>query len=40
MSKFDWGFVGDIFPQMLSGLWVTLQITVIVIIISMDTAIP
>jgi His/Glu/Gln/Arg/opine family amino acid ABC transporter permease subunit len=40
MDKFDWGFVADIFPQMLSGLWVTLQITAIVIVISMVLAAP
>ena len=40
MGKFDWSFVNDIIPQMLSGLLTTLEITVIVIVLSMILAVP
>lgn len=40
MSKFDWGFLGSILPEMLNGLLVTLEITVIVIVLSMLLAVP
>jgi His/Glu/Gln/Arg/opine family amino acid ABC transporter permease subunit len=40
MSTFDWGFLAGILPAMLNGLWVTLQITLIVIVLSMFLAIP
>lgn len=40
MKTFDWSFVGTIFPELLSGLWVTLQITAIVIVVSMVLAVP
>lgn len=40
MSTFDWGYVGEIFPKMLSGLLVTVELTVIVIALSMLLAIP
>lgn len=40
MSTFDWGFLVSILPEMLHGLWVTVQLTVIVIVMSMLLAIP
>jgi His/Glu/Gln/Arg/opine family amino acid ABC transporter permease subunit len=40
MGKFDWSFFSGIVPQMLSGLVTTLEITVIVIVLSMILAVP
>ena len=40
MSTFDWSFFTSVIPEMLSGLWVTLQLTVIVIVLSMILAAP
>ena len=40
MGTFDWSFVQTIIPQMLSGLLTTLQITAIVIVLSMILAVP
>ena len=40
MSTFDWNFLISIIPEMLNGLLVTLQITVIVIVLSMLLAVP
>ena len=38
--NFDWGVVAQALPSMLQGLGLTLQITVITIVISMILAIP
>jgi polar amino acid transport system permease protein len=40
MSTFDWDFARDIFPTMLDGLWTTIQLTLIVIALSMVLAVP
>lgn len=40
MGKFDWSFFESIVPQMLDGLLTTLEITVIVIVLSMVLAVP
>jgi His/Glu/Gln/Arg/opine family amino acid ABC transporter permease subunit len=40
MHSFDWSFFSSIIPQMLHGLLVTLEITVIVIVLSMLLAVP
>jgi polar amino acid transport system permease protein len=40
MHRFDWSFFSSIIPQMLNGLLVTLEITVIVIVLSMLLAVP
>ena len=40
MGTFDWSFAASIIPDLLSGLVVTLQLTVIVIVLSMILAVP
>jgi His/Glu/Gln/Arg/opine family amino acid ABC transporter permease subunit len=40
MGSFNWSFAFDILPRLLQGLWVTLQLTVLVIVLSMILAVP
>lgn len=38
--KYDWSFAADILPRLLQGLLVTLELTVIVVVLSMLLAVP
>jgi His/Glu/Gln/Arg/opine family amino acid ABC transporter permease subunit len=40
MSNFDWSFFWSVLPKLLDGLWTTLEITAIVIVLSMILAVP